>query len=153
KAGRSMFQIDPDLMSGAPVSKDVPSPAVPDESSRPAPASLSLQAFGNLALDALYQLHRVGACTEEQATVGRTPGGGLKVQAIVASEKRKRDVLRALRPLADNPALDVQIDTEAEVARRRLAGSPGSTSARDFASARNFEITLDRIPAYEDLRR
>jgi len=148
QAGPSIFQIAPELMTGVPGPKSVtPSPATPDASNNPAPASLTTQELSNLALDALYQLHRVGACTEEQATVSRTSAGGLRIQAVVASEKRKRDILHALTSLGNNPALDVEIDTESEAAQRHLSGARGPTTARDF------EITLDRIPAYDELRR
>jgi hypothetical protein len=62
-------------------------------------------------------------------------------------------MLRALMSLADTSVLDVRIDTEAEATKRYVTGSRGPTTARDLASARDFEISLDRIPAYEELRR
>jgi RNA polymerase sigma factor (sigma-70 family) len=154
RAGPSIFQIDPDLMTGAPDSGDVNRPlSTPDESSNPEPAGnpalrgLTTQALTNLALDALYQLHRMGACTEEQATLSRTAGGGLRIQAVVASEKRKRDMLHALTSLINNPALNVEIDTEAEAAKRHM------NVGRSPLAARDFQVTLDRMPAYDELRR
>ncbi|HKV42917.1 MAG TPA: sigma-70 family RNA polymerase sigma factor, partial [Blastocatellia bacterium] len=147
----SVFQIDPDLtkegkreigLGGLRDSRETPGLGPPSTGE----SRWSEQLLANIKMDALYQLHNIGSCTEDQTTFSRTAEGKLAIQAVVENDGRKRQVLQALSLVSKNPAVTVDIDTVPE-ALKRNGGIP-----RGPVVARRVEITRDQIPVYADLR-
>ena len=117
-----------------------PSPAASDEANAPAVASPELE------VEVAYRLSRIKADLGEQVTWARTTGGQLRVEAITETEERKGEILRALGPVAGNPAVIIDVGTVAEKLRR--AQSPGGAE-----SVREVEVRTGLMPADADLRR
>ncbi|MEW6209812.1 MAG: RNA polymerase sigma factor [Acidobacteriota bacterium] len=108
-------------------------------------APMGAAALLGLEAEALYQLHSIGGCLREQTEVKRTDGG-LGIQAIVDSEKRRDEFLNALRSLSSTAGVSLEILTAAEAISQQM-----SLPERP-AVARRVEIRKDRMPVYEHLR-
>ena len=90
-------------------------------------------------------MHSVGVCLREQAEV-TSVGGTLQVHAIVDTEARKAEVLRALSGVMQKPAVKVEISTFAEAAQRQVVLSSGPPKLG------RVERVRDQMPAYTDLK-
>lgn len=110
---------------------------------RPAEAVASRE----LEIEVTYLLDRIKANLGEQVSMTRTTGGALHVEALVETEGRKEEILRALGPLINNPAVKIEVRTVAEAVRR---GQKGSKSGE--VTVREIEIANGRIPADLELR-
>jgi hypothetical protein len=67
-----------------------------------------------LEIEVINLLHSAGADTGEQIEVTRQANGPVIVNGIVETEKRKNEILTALRSVQDNPAVQLNIKTVAE---------------------------------------
>jgi len=126
---------------------------------RTAPRSLStspvppvgvspILATPGLEVEILRLLNSAGADLGEQVSATRTPAGELRVEGIVDTEQRKRELLNLLAPVGGNPAIKIQINTVAEaLARERQTLKSGSTTIEPP------EATTSTIPVDSDLRR
>ncbi len=114
----------------------------------PFPASVPA-ATADLEIEVLRLLSQAGADLGEQVSVTRSEEGQLQVQGIVETEERKREILRALDTVRDNPAVRVQIDSVSEALKRqpKSAAQPGPVMVE-----RN-ESTANAIPVDAELRR
>jgi hypothetical protein len=94
----------------------------------PAHASVSepgaVEAVGNAnaatasdEVEALDLLHRAGADISEQIGVTRAADGRLLVEGLVETDARKKEILSALAPVANNPAIRIKIQTIEEAIR------------------------------------
>lgn len=110
---------------------------------RPAEAVASRE----LEIEVTYLLDRIKANLGEQVSMTRTTGGALRVEALVETEGRKEEILRALGPLINNPAVKIEVRTVAEAVKR---GQTGSKSGE--VSVREVEVANGRIPADLELR-
>jgi len=72
------------------------------------------RASAELEVEVNYLLDRFGTNPGEQVSVRRTPDERLRVEALVETAERKRDILAALGPFAGNPAVTVEVSTVAE---------------------------------------
>jgi DNA-directed RNA polymerase specialized sigma24 family protein len=97
-----------------------------------------------LEVEVLNLLSRVGADLGEQITAARV-GRVLRVEAIVETEQRKAEILRALAPVLGNPSVKIDVKTAAEAAR---SGQPTAPSVVEQVEAEEA-----RIPADAELRR
>ena len=71
----------------------------------------------------------------------------MRVNGIVDSEQRKNEILRALHPVAGNPAVRIDVKTVAEtMAERRDKRGTAPTAVE------GVEVAADTFPAYQDLR-
>lgn len=107
---------------------------------------LGASALAGFEVEALYHLHRLGACLRDHTNVSRTSDGGLRVQAIVETEGRKGDLLAALSTLSVTPGVNVEVMTVSEALEKQASVPPGPSVMR------RIEIRRDRIPAYTELR-
>ncbi len=140
-----VFEPDREILSAyrpAMIRRETVEPVAPEVREA---ARLSAAAIMELEVEALYQLHSIGACLREQTDVKRADGG-LRIQAIVDSEKRRGEFLDALQSMADSSAVSLEILTADEALKQQM-----SLPARPVAS-RRVEIRRDRIPVYEHLR-
>jgi DNA-directed RNA polymerase specialized sigma24 family protein len=142
RAPADAFQVDAPLLSRA--EKIVPTPDLVEEAS-PAPAA-SPAALIRSEVDALYRMHRAGACLREQPQFVRSDGV-LAIQAIVEGESRKAELEQALGSVAGSPSVSVEIMTVAQAAERQ-ARVPARTGF-----VRRIEIATTRIPVYDELKR
>jgi RNA polymerase sigma factor (sigma-70 family) len=152
----SVFEPEAELLSGGGIRVESPAgrpkadgPAEPpsdgQSSAQPAVPSASTA----LEVEVLGLLNQAGADLGEQVSVARTPQGGLHVRAIVETEERKAELLRALRPVAGNPSVRVEVATASEAARqsRQVGRLEGPEVVQQVEPADN------RIAADADLRR
>jgi DNA-directed RNA polymerase specialized sigma24 family protein len=97
----------------------------------PAPPA---RASAELEVEVNYLLDRLGTNPGEQVSVRRTPEERLRVEALVETAERKRDILAALGPVVGNPAVTVEVSTVAEA----LAGR----GQRRHATTDELEVQL-----------
>lgn len=136
-AGERAFELDPGLVLGkSTVSRTAPETPSP---------SVDARQIAALQVEALFLLDRAGATLGEQVSV-YTEGAGIVVEALVADEARSRELLRALGPLAGNPAVRIDVQSLGEAARRR--GQPRVPSL-----VRGVGATRDRVAAHDAIRR
>jgi len=144
---QSVFYPDPWIPGShiqSPASLDLPGTNSPHRS---APESLPDSAFYSLKLDAMYRLHRAGACLGGQTSFARTESGNLRIQVFVDSDRRKSEVTAALGSLKGTSGVEVEVSTFAEAAARR------PPLPADNLIVKRIEVDRDRIPAYPDLAR
>ncbi len=137
-----VFEPDTEIIGAyrpAAIRRESVAPEVKEE------ARLSAAALRGLEAEAHYQLHLIGACLREQTDVKRVDGG-LRIQAIVDSEKRRGEFLDALQSMANIEGVSLEILTSAEALKQQM-----SLPQRPVAS-RRVEIQRSRIPVYEHLR-
>lgn len=100
-------------------------------------------------IEVLRLLSSIGADLGEEVSVQKTPDGQLLVQGVLDTERRKNEILHALRPLSNDRAIKLDLITTAEAARRqgqRLASNPSVVLQQS-------EPTDSRIPAHAELER
>jgi RNA polymerase sigma factor (sigma-70 family) len=102
-----------------------------------------------LEIEVTYLLNQIKANLGEQVAMTRTAGGAIRVEALVETERRKEEILRALGPILSNPAVDVEVSTVAEAVKRQ---QPGQSKPRDATVVREVEVANNRIPADPELR-
>ena len=107
----------------------------------------SIAATPELELRVVYILDPFRARFGDQLNLIRTPEGVLEVKGVVDSVEVKNEILRALAPVSDNPAVTIKIQTVAEVLARQQQNSPDRVISREFAGSDNA------IPVYAELRR
>jgi len=103
-------------------------------------------ASAELEMDIAYLLNLAKANLDEQVSLTRTADGKLLVQAIVDTKERKREILQALRPVIDNPAVIVAVNTVTEGARRNKRSSAVEVQQVDIDGTA-------LIPVYPELNR
>jgi DNA-directed RNA polymerase specialized sigma24 family protein len=133
--GASVQRVEPPGMPGT------------DSLSPSGPAALPDPAFNNLKLEAMYRLHRAGACLGAQTSFTRTESGSLRVQVLAENDRRKSELIAALRSLEGTSGVELEVSTFAEAAARR------PPLPADNLIVKRIEVDRDRIPAYSELRR
>ena len=104
---------------------------------------------------ALYALHRMGACTGEPVEVGREPGAGVIVHGLVETSERKEQLDAALHNIA---LVEVKIQTPEEALE--TTGAPASPAeesappedAPPLRIGRTQAVKPDKIPIEPQLR-
>lgn len=109
----------------------------------------SVAATAELEVEVVGLLNRADAFLGEQITVNRPPAGPLQVNAIVEKEERKRELLQALAPVSNNPAVRIQIETVSEAAERQARQAKSSSAPVTLSQV---EIAKVVIPADAELR-
>jgi hypothetical protein len=109
---------------------------------------------GELEVEALTLLNKAGADLGEQVSVKRTPDGFLRVEALVETEQRKRELLEALRPIAQKPELRLAIRTVGEAQEQEAKNQRSSTQPSSGAAIiQQVEVEKDTCPACPELSR
>lgn len=117
----------------------IPPPAIP--AAPVATAALEIQV--------LDLLNRIGADLGQEVVVTRIPGEVLRLEAVVDTEQRKREIMSALAPVADNLAVQMQIETAAE-AQQRTAKQP-AVATTGFSTTET--VTVNAIAVHAEVRR
>jgi hypothetical protein len=115
----------------------------------PASAAAPAVASAELEIEVNYLLDQIRANLGEQVTVGRTTGGKLRVEALVETERRKGEILRALGPVLNNPAVVAQVSTVEEAVRRQKSKAADARGE----DVEDVDVETRRIPADDELRR
>src|SRR6266446_3109202 len=105
-------------------------------------------ASADLEVEALQLLNQVGADLGEQISVKRTQEGTLQVSGIVETEQRKTEILNALAPIKNNPAVRVEIQTVAEAVAKQTNTPNPSPSTRAVQIAGNTMAAEPELRAY-----
>jgi len=143
-----VLQPDAELLGSSGLSKD--KNRVSTDGSQEAAAGdqpSEVRASAELEIEVTYLLNEIKANLGEQVSLTRTPAGSLRVEALVESESRKAQILSALAPVINNPAIRVEVSTVTEAAKRQQ-GSPRPTDA----TVREVEVANGRVPADSQLR-
>lgn len=136
---------------GAPGALAPPSAGrLPSASAAPSsapPSGATVKASAELEVEVNYLLHKVRESLGEQINVERTADERLLVEAVAETKERKAEILKALGPVAGNPAVLIEVSTVAEALRRRAAGQTAPTSVLDVEvkdDARGVDAELRR---------
>lgn len=144
---KKVFDVEPELTGGNRSSGKSGDLAHRDSVDR-VPPSMSTSApaaSAELEVDVAYLLNQAKADRNEQVALTRSAGGSLRVEGIVDGQQRKNELLRALAPVSQNPAVVIDIKTVDEALQRTSA--PGRQISIDRA-----EETANTIAADKDLR-
>ncbi len=109
-------------------------------------------ASAELEVEVLGLLNQIGADLGQEVIVTRIPGGVLKVEAVVDTEKRKREILAALAPVATNAAINIQVETTAELQQRTLRARSASGSQTGSSTVTTESVTNNSIPVQAQVR-
>ena len=148
-----VYQLEPELLGTTQAANDEGGATKAQRGEGARPSSLIPHpppvASAELEVEVAYLLNRIKANLGEQVSMGRTTGGGLRVEALVESEGRKEAILRALGPVLNNPAVEVEVSTVAEALERRRQKEQGAQT--DLAE-REVNVKAGRVPADAELR-
>jgi len=154
----NLAQVDPKIFANEVVAS-VPAPKASPQIS---PASSPLAklnpsivplvpqpvASADLEVEALQLLNQVGADLGEQISVKRTSEGTLQIIGIVETEQRKTEILNALAPIRNNPAVSAEIQTVAEAVAKQTNTPNPSPSTRAVEIAGNTMAAEPKLRAY-----
>lgn len=148
----SLLQPEPELLGSSERVKEAPDRkrVLADDSAQTASSiAHPSEAFASveLEIEVTYLLNRIKANLGEQVSLTRTTGGTLRVEALVETESRKKEILHALGPVINNPAVGVEVSTVEEAVKRHQERSKPSE-----ATVREVEVRNNRIPADPQLR-
>jgi hypothetical protein len=85
----------------------------------------------------------------EQIEVRRTAQGKLRIEGILDTDARKAELLAALAPLRDHPAVELRLQTVAEAARQVAPASPKRAAT---SIVEQTEVTRAALPVEPELR-
>lgn len=85
-----------------------------------APEPLPAVATPELEVEVLRALSQIDADLGQEVIVNRVPNGTLRVEGVVDTDERKRQILAALTEFAGNPAIGIEIETSEEATERAL---------------------------------
>jgi len=146
----AVFDPDPELISSIPGRVGAGEAKESKESSPSLTTAPSpIVATAELEVEVLHLLNQVGADFGEQINVTHTPQGALRVDGVVENDKRKREILNALSPVKNNPAVKLELQTVDEA----LARQPKNEALRSSAVTGSITTTANTIPVDEELRR
>jgi len=143
----AVFEPDAELLSGGPVSPGDKAASLSSTPESVGGAPAAVIATTELEIEALRLLNQAGADLGEQISMERTSEGRLRIQGITDTAERKSEILRALAPVSNHPAVKIEVSTAAEAAARQARQLAGPVKIEQVAPAE------DRIPTYHELRR
>lgn len=107
-------------------------------------------ATADLEVEVLRLLNQAGADLGEQVITTRTGDGILQVTGIVETDQRKSEIIHALQPIMNNPAVHVEIKTVAEAVAQQQGRQTGAVPP-PAATKQKVEIASDAIAAEGEL--
>jgi hypothetical protein len=132
----------PSVEPKASASGVAPSPAI-------SPAASSVTASAALEIEALRLLQQAKADMHEQIEARRTAQGRLRIEGILETGARKAELLQALASLRNHPAVEIQLQTVTEAARKLRPSASASTPV----VIEREEVTVTKLPVEAELRR
>jgi hypothetical protein len=134
-------EASPEKTAASPLPSAFASAATP---AVPAVASAALE------IEALRLLRDARADLNEQIEIKRTPQGKLRVEGILETDQRKAELLAALAPIKDYPAIEIHLLTVAEAVQRERR-QPRAAAPEPIVE--QTEIIAAALPVEADLRR
>jgi hypothetical protein len=119
----------------------------PDLNVDPPSLTARQMATAELEVEALNLLSKVGADLGEQISVKRMADGMLHIGGIVETEQRKSEIINALRPVASNSAVRIEVQTVTEAVAKQT-----TAKATPSPRVRQVEITGNTMAAEAELR-
>lgn len=107
-------------------------------------------ATADLEVEALNLLSQAGADTGEQVEVKRS-GNIIRIDGLVESENRKRELINALGPISGHPAVRVNIMTVAEALQKEQSRKTPTTQ-KGQTTVERFDTSGGAAPAKDKLR-
>jgi len=144
----SVFEPEPELLSDGEAGRRgdarviSPSPRLPIF---PSPTVATTE----LEIEVLRLLNQARADLGEQVSVTRAAPGALRIAGVVETEQRKQELLRALAPITQNPAVKIEISAEAE-AQKQISQTHTSSAPLII---QQVEPADEKLPVYPELRR
>jgi len=143
--GPKVFQIDPELAGETRTSNGAAAARVTKNIADPSPVTSNpTVASTELEIDVAYLLNQAKADRNEQVALTRSASGSLRVEGVLESNERREEFRRVLTPVANNPAVVIQLRTISE------ATTQPATQAKQ--SVRKIEDTADTIAVDRELR-
>jgi RNA polymerase sigma factor (sigma-70 family) len=143
----SVFEPEPQLL-GSDTRGNGDTGNVSASPSLPVPAS-PVMATPDLQVDVLNLLNQAGADTGEQVSVTKSKGQ-LYIDGLVDSDNRKRELINALAPIANHPAVRINIMTVAEALETERSKKRKLNQGQ--LSAQRFDISSGEVPVRDKLR-
>ncbi len=134
----SVFEPEPELLSAAKL--ETPNSIL--ETASPAVPLTTVTATPELEVEVLQRLNQAGALLGEQVSLTRTREGLLRVQGIVETDQRKREIINALGSVANDPAVRVELQTVNEAVARQKPSTSGGVTVQQLESSKST-ITVD----------
>jgi hypothetical protein len=91
----------------------------------------SAMASAELEIDVAYLLNQAKGDRSEQVSLSRTTTGLLRVEGVVDTAQRKGELVRALAPVSNNPAVKIEITTIDESTQRQARVSSSTVTVRE----------------------
>jgi hypothetical protein len=160
---RAVFWPSVSIAGGQETVAARPEAPVPSREGRRAQALLPAPTAAELDLievQARYALHQAGACLGEPVRVERIEGRLVRVEGLVESSKRKKELLAHLADLSRSPLVAIEIKTVEEALRTASAsgladqpdGVPAAGNGVEGADER-LEVVATDSPIREALER
>ncbi len=146
----AVFDPDPDLLSERMKDEGGKTKEKAETNSNSPASAIRPVATAELEVEVLRLLNQASALSGEQISMTRTPEGQLRVQGVVDSETRKREILSSLAPVLNNPAVSVEILTATEAVSRERSKS---TSSQGPTSVEGISPARDTIPVDAEVRK
>jgi RNA polymerase sigma factor (sigma-70 family) len=129
------------------IATELPEPEADTATNSNVSASASA-ATADLEVEALNLLNQAGADQGEQIDVKRA-GSVLRIDGLVDSDKRKSEIRNALGPIANNPAVRINILTVAEaLAKQQSRTQKTPTSVERISTEGNEVPTKNQLEKY-----
>jgi hypothetical protein len=110
-------------------------------------------ATADLEVEVLRLLHEARADLGEQVSATRGTDGLLRVTGIVDTDERKTEIMRALEPVMNHPAVRIEIQTIAEALAQQQQERIRSKATPAPLTEQKVEINSEVIAAAPELRR
>ena len=111
----------------------------------PHPAAV---ASAELEVDVAYLLNQAKGERSEQVSLSRTATGLLRVEGVVDTAQRKDELVRALAPVSNNPAVKIEISTIGEPMPRQPRPSSGAVTVREAEETANTVAVDNELREY-----
>jgi len=139
--------VDPSVFDlNLPTSSVAPQPSVRPRNTTSVDQQ-RVDALLGLQVETLYRLSHMSPELENQVRVERTRDGHIRVQGIVDSDERKREILSALSPILKYPAVKTELRTVWEALKAQSQDHPEPVIAQEV------EVTNSSIPVASELVR
>jgi len=142
----AVFEPDPELLSDAATRRRGERAIISLSPSPPASPSFPVASV-EFEVETAYLLNQVKANLGEEVKLERTPEGSLRIEGIIETAERKAEILQALAPVIDHPAVKVEVLTVAEALQRQPSAPPGQVITS------RIEVRQGALPVESDLRR
>jgi RNA polymerase sigma factor (sigma-70 family) len=130
-----------------------PAPTALTAAPTAAPPAVPVIATAELEVEALRLLGAVQADLGDQLSVRRVAQGPLLIEGVIETPERKAELLAALAPLGNHPAVRIKLQTVAEALKQNSRPSASPSGAPNAAVVEKSEAASNVIAADAELRR